>query len=148
MQYRALGALQFWNGSAWSASVPSAEYVQIEGNLGEQTQWTTGGVQGDATGLIGEAGSIGKVHEHLELRVLRDVAGAPTAGAYLVQLQVLANGYTDSNPFYLVFNRGLEESAFESAVQALTSPVPEPGSWALMAAGLTVIGSVVRRRQG
>lgn len=148
VQYRALGALQFWNGSTWSASVPSTEYVQIEGNLGEITKWTTSGVLGDVTGLIGEAGSVGKVHEHLDLRVLRDVAGAPTVGAYLVQLQVQANGYTDSDPFYVVFNRGLSATAFEGAVQTLTTPVPEPGSWALMAAGLAIVVSTAKRRKG
>lgn len=148
LQYQAVGNLQFWNGSAWSAAVPLGEYVRLDGNLGEESRWTVGGIAGDASGLIGQAGATGKVHEHLDIRVARDTAGAPSVGAYLIQLQVQAEGYATSDPFFVVFNRGLAAPAFEGALQALTTPVPEPGTWALMVTGLAVVGAAARRRMG
>ncbi len=148
LQYAALGTLRFWNGGAWvtTPSLPgNAERVAIAGNGGESTLWTFGGVTGSLSGLIGQAGANGNIHEHLDMTVSREGGGAPAVGAYLIQLALTSSGLVDSDPFYIVLNRGLDDDAFETAVQALA--VPEPGRLALLVAGLAVVGAIARRRR-
>jgi len=144
INYTALGSLKYWNGSAWHATVPANEFVRMDGNLGEETFWTVSGVTGDITGLVGQAGANGKIHEHLDLRVGRAGAGVPAVGAYLFQLQLTAdNGYLPSMPYYMAMNRGLSVDAFETAVAA----VPEPQTWALMLGGLVIGALALRNRR-
>lgn len=144
INYKALGRLQFWNGAMWATTVPTNEFVRLDGNLGESTQWISGGTAGDLTGLIGQASQGGNVHEHLDLSVARVGGGVPAVGAYLIQLQITSDAYSSSAPFYLALNRGLTGEGFEAAVGAL-APVPEPQTWLLMAAGLVAVGSRIRR---
>lgn len=147
VNYTAVGGLSYFDGLSWSSTVPALEYVRLDGNGGEDSRWTISGAAGDLTGLVGQVSTTGELHEHLDFSVARTGGGTPTVGAYLIQLQLSADGYASSDPFYLVFNRGLSGAAFESGVQALTAPVPEPGTWALMLAGLGLVGIAVRRRQ-
>lgn len=146
LNYAALGQLLFWDGSQWVAAVPGQEYLRLDGNLGEETRWTTAGVTGDAAGLIGQAGANGQLHEHLDMRVARVGGGVPAVGAYLVRLQLTSSAYESSVPYYMAFNRGLATEDFEAAIEAL-SPVPEAQSWALMGAGLMLVGLRLRRRE-
>ncbi len=146
ISYAALGSLQFWNGAQWQAAVPGGEYVRLDGNLGEDSRWNVLGLQGDATGLVGQAGANGQIHEHLDMSVARVGGGAPAVGAYLIQLQVTSPSYTSSMPFYMALNRGLSDDDFETAVTAL-SAVPEAHTWALMAAGLLAVGLRLRSRR-
>lgn len=143
INYRALGSLQFWNGMAWSAAVPNSEFVQVEGNLGEASRWLVGGLSGDLSGLIGQAGSGGLVHEHLDISVGRP-GGAPAVGAYLIHLQLTSASLTSSVPYYLALNQGLSSDNFEGAIGAL-APVPEPETWWLMGVGLAAVGWRLRR---
>lgn len=146
INYTALGTLSFWNGTTWSsAAVPAGVSLRINGNLGEETFWTSTGITGDASGLIGQAGSNGKLHEHLDMTAVG--SGRTAVGAYLIQLQLTGDGYGASTPFYLALNRGLSVAGFETAVHALTSPVPEPSSWMLLLAGLGAVGVVCRQRK-
>jgi hypothetical protein len=148
VNYTAVGSVSFWDGLSWSNAVPRSEYVLLEGNLGEETKWTSNGPAGDVTGLLGQASAGGhELHEHLAFSVASSLGGTPSVGAYLVGLQLSATGYTSSDPFYLVFNRGLTSENFETSVSALTSPVPEPLSWLLMLTGVAVMGAVVSRRR-
>jgi hypothetical protein len=146
--YRGIGTLQFWTGSVWqamAADVSKPEWLRLDGNLGEETFFRFGGVDGDVTGLIGEAGADGKIHEHLDMRVARATGhGAPAVGAYLFTLQLESLTLGTSQPFYLVMNNGLDDDAFEASVMALA--VPEPSTWALMLAGAGVLAGVARRR--
>ncbi|MCZ8076046.1 MAG: PEP-CTERM sorting domain-containing protein, partial [Paucibacter sp.] len=69
-------------------------------------------------------------------------------GAYLIELKLKSDDYAASDSFYIVFNRGLSEAAFESSVDALVAvPVPEPSSYILMLAGMGAVGLLVRRRR-
>jgi hypothetical protein len=95
----------------------------------------------------------GAVHDHLIFDLLDDSTAPLGAYGLLVQLQsdfssVPGNGIDlTSDPFWLIFNHGMEPSAFDS--QALPSfgvrAVPEPGSALLMLLGLTPV-LLVRRR--
>ncbi len=148
VNYTAVGPVGFWDGLAWSSSVPLGEYVRLDGNLGEDTRWTSSGPAGDLTGLLGQASldSEHELHEHLDFSVARQ-GGAPSVGAYLVGLQLSATGYTTSDPFYLVFNRGLTSENFERSVSALTSPVPESSTMLLVLVGMAAMGGLVVRRR-
>jgi len=144
INYQALGNLWFWDGATWSNSVSNGESVQLDGNFGETTIWTTAGVTGDAIGLIGQAGFDGKIHEHLDMRVKAPTGFLPTAGAYYVTLQLTSASYDSSNPYLMVFNNGLDETAYENAVHALA--VPEADTYAMLLAGLGLISLALRRR--
>lgn len=146
INYKALGSLWYWNGASWGNSVVNGESIRLNGNLGEETFWTTSGVAGDLTGLIGQAGSDGKIHEHLDMSVKAPVGFAPTMGAYYVTLQLVSDNYTSSDPYLIVFNNGLSASAFESSIDALVTPVPEPETYAMLLAGLGLIAFKLRRR--
>jgi hypothetical protein len=149
VRYAALGNLQFWGNGAWSAMVPNNESIKIVGKgPGETTFWTTSGATGAMLGAIGKAGASGSIHSHLTMSIGREGIGAPATGAYLIQMQLMADGYTASTPYYLALNLGLGEEDFETAVGALAmAPIPEPQTWALMLAGLAATGLVLRRRR-
>jgi hypothetical protein len=145
VNYAAVGPLMVWNGSAWSTGGIAPEYVRLDGNFGEETRFTLTGVTGDATGLVGQAGGDGTIHEHLDMSIARTGGGLPTFGAYAITLKLTSAGLIDSDPYLIVLNHGLSDDAFEAGVHALA--VPEPESWALMLGGLAAVGALARRRR-
>ena len=66
-------------------------------------------------------------------------------GAYLVELTASMDGYNTSDSFYVVFNLGLDEEAYEESVDWVNDNIiPAPGVLALLGMG----GLAVRRRRG
>ena len=143
INYQALGNLSFWNGTSWANSVANGEILLLDGNLGEETTWTVSGVTGATSGLVGQAGTDGKIHEHLDMSIKAPTATLPTVGAYFVTLQLTSTNYASSDPYLIVFNNGLGEAAFENAIQALA--VPEADTYAMLLAGLGLMGFKLRR---
>lgn len=142
--YQALGSLWYWDGADWANNVANGETVLLNGNLFEETFWSVAGVLGDATGLLGQAGASGNIHEHLSMSINAPTGFLPTVGAYYVTLRLISDSYASSDPFLMVFNNGLDETAFEYAVHALA--VPEADTYAMLLAGLGLIGFKLRRR--
>ena len=147
LYFRGWGSLAFWDGDSWESSVPNGEMMVIRDSLdGELTVGTAGlSPNLDFTGFIADGGATGQIHQHLTFTLQRAVSAlpAPAVGAYRVGLQLFAEGHTDSDEFYLVLNRGLGDEAFEASVMAMA--VPEPETYALMAAGLALVTVVGRR---
>lgn len=145
IRYRGIGVLQSWDGAAWSTAA-SGVTLGILDVLGLNTLFSSTGVT-DPVGAIAQVSGAGDIHSHLDFTISGD--GAATAAAYLITLEIGApDAYGYSTPFYLAFNSGLDEEVFEGAVGTLLAPVPEPGTWAMLAAGLGLIGVMGRRRQG
>lgn len=125
LRFQPVGTLKFWNGSAWVASVPNGERIEMKDALDKVITFTPAGVSG-GIGVIGAADSAGDVHEHVDVSI-KDASGAlgGTVGAYLVQLNIFesaANSDTPTAssdaPIKIVYNRGLESAAYEAAVSA------------------------------
>jgi PEP-CTERM motif len=146
LSFEGLGSLSFWNGSAWGTA-PGGVAVSIEDALQDGdnslTKWTASGVTPGVTSYVDQIATNGTLHSHLALSVTPGAA----AGAYAIQLRLTSDAYTSSDPFYLVFNRGLSGEAFESSVESFAAPVPEPSTYALLIAGLFGVAAAARRRQ-
>lgn len=153
--YRAQGTLQYWNGSSWGA-VAGQERVYLTDAFEEDSIFALSGVSGKTIGLIDQVGSDGVLHAHVDYSIENSLGvGNPSIGAYLIQLSVVAldenfnqaSTYGESQPFYVVFNRGLSSQAFESAIDARVEAVPIPAAGPLLGSVLALGFGVARRRR-
>lgn len=132
--FNVLGPLLYHNGTDFA--VTSAT-VTFEDATAVEVPITSATVSG--SGWIGQADSSGGLHEHLDMWINNT---APV-GAYgvLLSLSSYDSGFqprldiADSDSFYIVFNNGLDETAFEDAVGNFATLIPEPASIALLAGG-------------
>lgn len=152
--YRALGTLQYWNGTGWG-SVAGQEQVHLADAFEEVSIFAASGTSGKLVGLIDQVGGDGVLHAHLDYSIGNSGGlGDPAMGAYAIQLSLLAldqdfnllSTYGESQPFFLIFNRGLSAEAFESALDARVAAVPLPASGPLLGAALAAAFGAIRRR--
>lgn len=114
------GPLQRWDGTNWSTANVGLEFMEFvePGPFGDAihsvtiTRATT-----FAPGyLIAQTGTRGTLHTHFVF-ILRATHGvAPAVGAYSFPLTLRSPQYTAAPPVHLVFNNGLEDEAFNTAV--------------------------------
>ena len=139
LNFRAIGALQFWNGSSWVNSVVDQERIQIEDALSSFTIIDAVGVT-NAEGAIDQIAGDGSVHQHVDFSIDNALGGGTVApGVYLFELELyLTNGvggpivHETSESFFLALNFQLPASEFDAAIAQLTDPqsvaVPIPGA--------------------
>ncbi len=91
---------------------------------------------------IAQASGSGTIHQHHDFRLS---SNAPT-GAYgfMVSLASDRGTVADSDPFWLIFNKGMTDPDFHNAISSITA-VPEPNSL-LALAGMALTGCLLRRR--
>jgi len=141
-----VGTLSFWDGDSWEA--PGAAVLVVRDSLDETVTYSGTGTSttDDFVGFISDGGPTGQIHQHLTFTVQTSpLGGQPAVGAYRIAMQLTSPSYASSDPFWLVFNRGLGEEVFEESVHVMS--VPEPETYALMALGLGFVAFVARRRR-
>jgi len=149
IDYNVLGPLMYHDGSSF-APVPFGAMLTITDNpFGTLVvdDSTSGPVTGP--GIIGAADGSGDFHTHVTFLLGPQSLDTPEHGAYgiLMDLETDEPGIANSDPFFIVFNFGLDEVVFEGAVEDFaTAVVPEPSSIALAAIGCFAIVGVARRR--
>ncbi len=146
-----LDDLKFWDGAGFGP-VPGGESLLIEkGSLsvmlgtGESLPkpgFTFGTASGALTGL--------QLHEHLEITLLGsngDFTPPAADGIYLLSMLLHGTGgLEDSEPFWLVYNHGVDEEDHDLAIDWVQQNlVPEPG--ALMLLGFGLWPPLIRRRR-
>ncbi|MBQ1762988.1 MAG: PEP-CTERM sorting domain-containing protein [Aquincola sp.] len=142
LTFAGTGTLQYWNGAAWTAAA-AGDYVSVRDAASQETRWTGSGVQAGSSSFVAKVDASGNVHSHLTF----STNPVGTEGAYLLTMQLGSTAHAASTPFLVAFNYGLSEENFEMAVDSLVTAVPEPGTYALMLAGLAAIGAMARRRR-
>lgn len=146
--YNVMGPLVFHDGNA--LATPTADLLIIRGVTATVTG-SSGFQGGFGIGIVDldfdDFGQpIGVFHKHVQYKL--SSALAPT-GAYGVQLQLWSNNLTiaPSDPFWIIFNWGLDEETFEDAVHDITA-IPEASSLALaVLAGVPAAAFALRRRR-
>lgn len=126
LRFQAIGRLKFWNGSAWTLSVPNGEHLEIEDVVGETISFSPGGVV-NSMGVIDQLDGNGDLHSHLEM-LIKDASNqlGGSVGAYWIEMFLFETAADSaipvsaaSEPVSIIFNRGLGVTAFEAAVSAI-----------------------------
>lgn len=155
--YNVLDHLMYWNGDFQTA--PGEAWIRIENNpsapvVPETMVSATTGVQPGSfdpfRNRIGSAEASGGFHTHVDFYLEPNAAPEPAPeswfGAYGIKMSLStdAPSIADSDPFFVVFNFGLDEEVFEDAVLAYAALVPEPSTASLLAIGALLL--CARRR--
>lgn len=85
------------------------------------------------------------ITEDYDLHPIYSIDPASASGSYLLEFNVSMNGFISSDPFWIVFNLGLDDEDYEESVEWVeANMVPAPGGLAMIAVSL--IASRRRRR--
>lgn len=131
------------------------------------TLFTDTGITGARSLIVGRTAANGSLHVHLDWFVERpNGTRGGTAGAYLLELRMTAAGYTASDPFLIMFKRGISDAEFGRALAARifapanvvtdpgnggtgtggnVDPVPLPPGWGLLLSA-AMLGACRARR--
>ncbi len=155
--YDVMGPLGYWNDGfkplpgevhvriVNSPPAPAVPDTIVSGMTGVQL-----GSFSPAKNRVGEADGVGDFHNDLEFYF--EAASIPATvpeswhGAYGIPLRLASDeaGIAPSAPFYLVFNLGLEDEAFETGVASFAALVPEPSGVGML--GTLMLASLGRWR--
>lgn len=128
--FNGIGSITFWDGSAWTSETDAA--INIKDAFFNLSEWNSTGYNAGSTSYIGQSDAEGGFHQHVDYTINNDA----DAGAYAIMLNIgdSEGKYAESDSFYIVFNRGLSEEAYEAAVDNLSEvPVPAAG-WLMLSA--------------
>jgi hypothetical protein len=140
--FNILSPLKKWNGAGFDAGIPETLQVgYFVGTPGEITRFTGAGF---VSGFDFATVSGGGFDEHLSYILFGD-GGDPSDGVYLLELELTSDSYGPSDPFWIVFNLGLDEEDHDAAIDWVEDNlVPAPGA----AGALALLGvAAVRRRR-
>lgn len=137
VRYIASGHLSYWNPAQqqWTLAPPEVK-VRLAGGLEIEpnqacgqvicfpitsegfTLYSRDGISGAPSLVVGEVGSDGSLHTHLDWIIESDQgASAAPVGAYMVELRLMSDAYaTPSEILWIMFNQGLTLSDFQQAV--------------------------------
>ena len=130
--------LNYWNPTTGLVETTSSTLdVTLDGIATQTISSLIGG-----GGVLGQADGIGDFHSHLDFQL----SNGSAVGAYalLVELSTNRSGVSKSDPFYIVFGYGIDETQHGDAV-AKFAGVPEPGAIGLLTAG--ALAGLVRLRR-
>jgi hypothetical protein len=177
LHFRAVGVLEYWNPqtTTWGAATNGAS-ITLYGGIpvdvwlnhmlepanpayaaqyqyyANGTVFSGQGVSGPTTALIDGASQTGSFHSHLDWKV----SDSASAGVYKLALQIWSptttggvTKYVDSDPFHVVFKTaGVSQSQYDFAFnQLVTTAVPEADTYAMLLAGLGIVGLMSRRKR-
>lgn len=140
VRYNVRGPLRYHDGNAFAPTTAT-----ITGD--DQPQTGTVVINHDTSaadgleGLIGEANGAGDFHA--DPGWFLSVPAAIGAYGVLLNLETDAPGIAASDPFYIVFNYGLDEPDFDATLSHFAAAVPEPAMLSL----LTLGGLILLRRR-
>lgn len=143
-----IGPLMVFGDDGWTSSFSSGVSLVARKDFSRTRFWEIAfdssgmSVVGDSIGEIGTVAN-GGLHEHIDFFLDGPVSEYGTHPAFAIKLALAGAGGVTSDPFYIAFNNGMDHEAFEAAIAA----IPEPGTYALMGAGLLLVAAAGRRRK-
>lgn len=136
--YNVLDDLMFWADGTFATPRPDTE-IRIINNPGTVDDTIIGTGTGEQRAAfdnlrnsIGQSSDAGDFHSHVDFRLepfSGDPEETPLLGAYGMKLSLSSNNpvVQESNPFFIVFSFGMDESQFSLAIDdfnALLNPLP------------------------
>ena len=120
-------SLTYWSGagSPTFGAAPSNPTLKLAFGL---TSATVGNTAPSGTVFIGNTDASGELHEHIESTLTAPGGQTPASGIYMVGLKLTDPQYTDSLPFYALYNNGGLDGSLVNEAKTHVHDTLAPGS--------------------